>query len=359
MKRVLYAAPALALMSAAFAADSTQPFAQDLFGKVKKDSENTIFSPASIGMALDLVKKGARGATLEEIQKVTHGEAAKLEHAGVEVANHFWGQKGHAFEKGFAIDEVDFKDAEGARKAINAQIAKETHDRIQDLLAPNFINVDTRAILTNAIWLKAEWQHKFKKEDTSDRPFTLMSGEKVQVQTMHGRQWGTSYGEKDGLQVLEMPYKGTLVFDVILPQDMAKYELDLEGALGLLKGVNGPVQVALPRFEMTSGFEVSDALKALGMKTAFSNEADFSGFSKSEPLHVSKVVTKTFIRVDEEGTEAAAATAVGMEAGSAAPKKPIVVNVDRPFFFAIRETKTGSVAFFGRIVKPEAPKRDK
>jgi serpin B len=170
---------------------------------------------------------------------------------------------------------------------------------------------------------------------------------------MHAKLYSPArYGEKEGVQVVELPYKGgSLVFDAILPKDMKTYSLDLEGALSLLQPAT--VEVALPRFEVEQKSELGDALVALGVKTAFTDAADFSGFTSDCPLKISRVISRTTVRVDEEGTVAAAATVATMSCG-AAPHREKVYSIvcDRPFFFAIRDAKTGAVAFFGRVTKP-------
>lgn len=359
MKRLAPVVGAIGLLSVSLAADGTQPFAQDLYRELGKSSKDVIYSPASIAQALEIARSGARGATKEEIEKVLHGVPANLVHEGVQSSNHIWAQKGMALKEGFVVDVVDFHDPKAARKTINDAIAKETKDRIRDLLPERAIDASVKLVLTNALHLDAKWQQPFEKSQTSDQAFHLADGSEVQVSTMHktfGR--GVKYGEKDGLQVLELPYDGTLVFDVILPKDMAKYELDLEGALALTK--ERAVFVALPRFELTSEIDLKDPLIAVGLKTAFGAGADFSGFTGSRDLYISDALTKTYVRVDEKGTEAAAATALVMKRGAMAPEEEFAtMKVDRPFFFAIRETKTGSVAFFGRISKPAAPARAK
>lgn len=350
----------LGLGAATLAADGTQPFAQDLWKQLGRGSENVIYSPFSIAQALDLARKGAKGATKDEIDVLLHGDLAKLEGKDVSVANHIWAQSGLAMKKtGDSIDRIDFRKADEARTTINAQIAKETRERIQDLIPSGAISPATKLVLTNAVYLNAKWQHPFEKNNTWDAPFTLADGSKVDVSTMHATfRGGAKYGAKDGLEVVELPYEGSLVFDVILPADMKKYSLDLEGALALLEAK--PVGVALPRFEVTQPLELNDALVALGVKTAFTDAADFSGFTDEAALQISRVITKTFVRVDEVGTEAAAATAVVMVGGAAPSEEEVPsMNVDRPFFFAIRDAKTGVVAFFGRVAKPAAPQRAK
>lgn len=353
-------APLLALAgvaSVAFAADSTQPFAQDFFQQIRKTSKepNIIFSPASIANVLGLARAGAAGATRAEIEKVLHGEPKRIEHDGVEVSNHIWAQKGAGIREDWKVISIDFDaDPEKACATINERVAKETHGRIKDLLPKDAIDKDTKIVLTNAIHLLAKWVEPFEKDMTRDAPFHLEDGSKVNVSTMHGTfHSGARHGEKDGLTVVELPYKGTLVFDVIVPKDLSKYALDFDAALALLEGKG--VEVALPRFELTAELDLKAPLVDLGMTTAFTNDADFSGFTGSKNLKVSRAVTKTFIRVDEEGTEAAAASGMVMKPTSLPPRVQSV-KVDRPFIFAIRETKTGAVVFMGKVGKPVAPR---
>jgi serpin B len=257
---------------------------------------------------------------------------------------------------------VDFKQAEQARKTINSWVEEQTDQKIQDLLPPGVLNADSRLVLTNAIYFKARWEHEFSKSATKDAPFHLAARQQVMVPTMQ-RQARLRYGESGDVQVLELPYVGYqgLSMLILLPKKIDGLT-DLEKALtseNLQKWSAGlksrPVNVHLPKFKMTSDFDLADLLSSMGMSLAFSDNADFSGMSAEEPLAISAVIHKAFVDVNEEGTEAAAATAVAMRFGAAMPRpeEPIEFRADHPFVFLIRDSRTDAVLFLGRLVNPK------
>ena len=251
------------------------------------------------------------------------------------MANALWGQKGFDFlpdflklvkdNYGAGLSELDFvKDTEGSRKTINDWVEKQTQDKIKELLKPGMLVPGTRLVLTNAIYFKSSWADQFNKEATKDEPFHLAGGNDVKAPLMH-RTGHYGYFEEDTLQGLKLPYAGNELSMVVLLPKKADGLADLEKALtaekldGWMKKFGGEkVIVALPKFKTTSEFNnMEDQLQALGMKVAFSGgAADFSGMDGKKDLFISKVVHKAFVDVNEEGTEAAAATAVIM-AGSA------------------------------------------
>ncbi len=353
------AVAAVAFASVAVAADGTAPFAKDLWTQLGKEKGNVVYSPYSIAAALDLARQGAKGATRDEIKKLIHDTPAKLGIDGVSVANHLWGQEGYHFQDGLTIDRIDFRaDPEAARQKINGQIAKETHDKIQDLIDKGLIDKDARLVLTNALYLKAKWLDVFETNFTSTQEFTSLDGSKIPVHLMHESLHGVNYGHSDALQVVELPYEGDrLVMDVILPKDAHTYALDLDSALALL--TERGADVYLPRFEVTTRVSLKKPLMDLGMKTAFDpSAADFSGFTGNRELSISEAITQTYIKVDEAGTEAAAATAIIMKAG-AAFQQPPVFKADHTFFFAIRDTRSNAVLFCGRIDQPTRAQSEK
>jgi serpin B len=353
------AVAALAFASVALAADGTAPFAKDLWTQLGKEKGNVVYSPYSIGAALDLARQGAKGATRDEIEKLIHDTSATLAIDGVSVANHLWGQEGYHFEDGFKIDRIDFRaDPEAARQKINGQISKETHDKIKELIARGLIDSNMRLVLTNALYMKAKWEDPFETQWTKTEDFTRLDGSTLPVHLMHHSMHGVKYGHTDALQVVELPYeKNQLVMDVILPKDAKTYAFDVDAAIALL--TERGADVYLPRFEVTTKLRLGKQLQALGMKTAFDpSAADFSGFTGNKELYVSEAVTETYIKVDEAGTEAAAATAILMKAG-AAFQQPPVFKADRTFFFAIRDTASGAVLFCGRIDEPTRAQSEK
>lgn len=384
-------------------ARSSDRFAWDLYAKLAEKEGNLFFSPSSIHTALAMTCAGADGNTLTEMaetlrlprevkpggaggqttkpvdvpwsQKRVHkaygGLLSQLKpgrRAGYElhVANALWGQKGYPWLEDFlattrenygaGLREVDFvRQTEAARRTINRWIEKQTKGKIKDLLAGGALTPLTRLVLTNAIYFKGDWARKFKKERTRDVPFKLSAGRSVKAPMMN--QTGKfGYAETKDLQVLRMPYVGKeLSMVIFLPKKvdgLAAVEKSLAktGHDALLKELRKvEVRVSVPRFTMTSMFELSKVLPAMGMTGAFDpNEADFSGMDGRKGLFISAVVHKAFVDVNEEGTEAAAATGF-MMAGSAPP----VFRADHPFLFIIRHEKTGVVLFMGRVMNPK------
>jgi len=363
-------------------------FALELYGQLRSKEGNLFCSPFSISTALAMTSAGARGDTLAQMEKVLHlpdqkrlhpALAALLKQANgsgsakkrgyqLSTANALWGQKGYPFLADFlklnkkyygaGLRHVDFSGGtETDRKTINAWVQKQTQDKIKDLLKRGVLTSDTRLVLTNAIYFKGDWASQFKKDRTRPEPFHLAAGKTVKVPLMHQKQ---TFGYHDGgsFQALEMPYVGKdLSMVVLLPKKvdgLADLEKSLTPAnLGRwLKGLRSKeVQVALPRFKMTSAFQLKETLSSLGMPLAFSRRADFSGINGGkEPLFISAVVHKAFVDVNEQGTEAAAAT--GVVVGTTSARVTPEFRADRPFVFLIRDKRSDSVLFLGRVVNP-------
>jgi serpin B len=291
------------------------------------------------------------------------------------MANRLWGRAGYEFQPAFLaltekhygarLETLDFAhDPDGARGAINRWVERQTADKIKDLIKPGVLAGDTRLVLTNAIYFKGSWADPFKKEATKDEPFLggPAAERKVDVPMMH-RTGGYRYAEDDAAQILELPYaKNEVSMVVILPRkadglpqlERAMDAKWLGGAVGRLKGREN-VQVALPRFTMTAEFELSKPLSSMGMPLAFDPaKADFSGMSTRERLAIDKVIHRAFVDVNEEGTEAAAATAVTMRPTAVRePEPPTVFRADHPFVFLIRDTRSGDILFMGKVVDPK------
>lgn len=272
---------------------------------------------------------------------------------------------------------VDFvHNAEGARKQVNTAIAIQTHDKIRDLIPAGAVDAGTALVLTNAIYFKGTWENPFPKDSTTDQPFHAAGGNDENVPMMRSPNGAMyAYGETDNAQVLSLPYKGagtadgasargeaaagpsTLSMLIILPKKAdALADLDKQvTAANITKWAAGlrrqTVQVFLPRFTMNAQFELSKELQALGMTDAFTWAADFSGISVSAggKLAISAVVHKAFVDVNEEGTEAAAATGVIMTRSLAMPGNRVEFRADHPFFFLIRHEPTGSILFMGHL----------
>jgi serpin B len=286
------------------------------------------------------------------------------------VANALWGQRDYEFLASFVklvesqygghLERVDFvKAAEKARRTINAWVEKQTNDKIKDLISAGMLDSTTRLVLTNAIYFKGNWASQFKKDRTQDEPFHLLDGGRVQTPMMN-QQAKFGYAEADGLQVLEMPYVGEELSMVILLPKEAAGIAELEKSLTeentskwLSRIRKQEVIVTIPRFKMTHKFDMAGVLKAMGMTDAFSREADFSGMTAGRELFISAVVHQAYVDVNEEGTEAAAATGVTMKLLSAGPERTPVFRADHPFLFLIRDVPSGSILFLGRTMNPK------
>jgi serpin B len=369
-------------------------FAFDLYGRLvdEQGDDNLFYSPYSISLALAMTHAGARGTTEEQMADTLHytlpqdrlhpafnaldqalasrGEDAEGKDAEgfrLNIANAIWGQKDYTFQDAFldtlaqnygaGLRVLDFASApEKARGTINAWVSERTEGKIEELIPEGAIGAMTRLVLTNAIYFNAAWAEPFKEERTQDGTFHLLEGGEVTVPMM--RQTASfGYAEGHGYQAVELPYDGHELSMVILLPDADGFE-SFEGSLNAQRMASiveelerQGVSLTMPKFEFDSGFGLNDALKAMGMEDAFSAAADFSGMTGSKDLFISSVIHKAFVSVDEEGTEAAAATAVVM-AESAMPSQPVQVSVDRPFIFTIRDIETGTVLFVGRVLNP-------
>jgi serpin B len=362
-------------------------FAIDLYKKLAQDEGNIFFSPYSISSALAMTYAGARGETARQMAGTLHFdlESEKL-HAAfsdltktynlpgkqyqLSVANALWGQMGYEFlpeflditnkHYGAGFREVDYVGArEEARATINKWVETKTCGKIKDLIQAQDLTPLTRLVLTNAIYFKGQWQTRFNSKDTKPMPFHVSAQSTVDVPMMHlVAQF--NYAENSHAQILEMPYSGgDLSMVILLPQEgsqLAELEDVLEPGVvrsWLSELAKAEVEVFLPRFKSEQRFVLNDALYSLGMRDAFDmSAANFSGMTPGSKLYISKVLHKAFVEVNEEGTEAAAATAVIMSAKLAVPARPHVFRADRPFIFLIRDLRTGSVLFMGRLVSP-------
>lgn len=382
------------------AADSVQAFGLDLYGllAVRARDGNLVFSPSSIVTALAMTYAGAAGSTAEEMAKVLHFalEDGRLHQAFnsldatlesrswerknpdgtvegilVKTANSLWGQKDTVFEQIFldtlaanysaGIRLVDYKTAaEGARRAINAWVAGETNNKITDLIPAGALDTLTRLVLVNAVYLDATWAAQFDPMLTTDGPFTTPSGANVTARMMRQRS-SFPYARGDVWQAVELPYVGgQMSMLLIVPDQGHLAEIEKRITAGLLDEAasamtpGSEVVLTMPKFEFRTQTGLKDALIALGMTTAFNPmSADFSGMTRQESLFISDVIHEAYIAVDEEGTEAAAATAVVMTA-SGMPLDVVELTIDRPFLFALRDKETGAVLFLGRVADPTA-----
>jgi len=374
-------------------ADGVNDFALDFYGQVRGEKGNLFFSPYSIESALAMTWAGARGQTADEMAQTLafpadwraepdriHAAFAAVNKAlnaegkpyALVVANALWGQKGFTFKDPFiqtletqyaaGLNTVDFAGAiEPARVAINTWVEEKTRDKIKDLLPKGVLTADTRLVLTNAIYFKGTWQFQFDKKRTKEEDFFAPAGARKVPMMRQKKHFG--YTDAGPLHLVEMPYKGRdLSMVVLVPKEkdgLSAVETWLAGekAGEQLRRLGGrEVDFAMPRFTMTWQASLAKVLKAMGMPTAFDpGSADFSGMADTSPerLFIQDVVHKAFVDVNEEGTEAAAATGVVMGLTAAMPTPPIVVRADRPFVFLIRERQSGAILFLGRVVEPK------
>ncbi len=367
-----------------------------LFGALRDSPGNLVLSPYSVAVALAMTVNGAAGETAEEMRDVLAVEDLDTFNAGLNAltayveglagkqqrgdgspaeltlaaANALFGQRDTAWETPFldalagdygaGMRQVDYLgDTEAARTQINEWTAAQTRDRIPEILPEGTVDALTRLVLVNAIYLKAPWEEPFLPAVTTPKPFTTDDGRTVQAATMSGGLAASGHARGDGWEAVRIPYAGrALAMTVVLP-DAGQVEsvsaAVAGGGLGeiLAASRDQRVLVSLPKWEFRTQAMLKPILEALGMATAFDpGTADFSGMTTEEQLSISAVVHEAFIAVDEEGTEAAAATAV--VAGTTSVPEYVEVVVDRPFLFVIHDVEHGTPLFLGRIGDPTA-----
>jgi serpin B len=365
-------------------------FAIELYKKIANDPnkiENLFFSPYSISTAIAMTYASARGNTEKQMAEVLHfnlpqeqlhpvfsslekvlNEQGKKGAFELTVANALWGQKGYKFLDSFTdlvnknystgLNKVDFaKDSEGARQTINKWVEEKTKNKIKELIKPDILTGLTRLVLTNTIYFKGKWQYEFDKKDTKEALFHITAQNSVTVPMMYIKK-EFKYGGDESGQILEIGYKGEdLSMIVLLPKEIegiSKIEKSLTAEnldkwLGKLR--KQEVRVYFPRFKMTSEFDLLKVLSKMGMPDAFNDlKADFSGMNGGKDLYISNVLHKAFVEVNEEGTEAAASTAVVMALKGVA--KPTIFRADHPFIYIIRDNITGSILFMGKVCDP-------
>lgn len=366
-------------------------FALDLYGHLREQKGNLFFSPESISTAFAMADGGARGQTAAEMARVFHftlpadqlhpAMGALLAdmnapHPGYDlhVADALWAQQDARFlpsylslmqsDYGADFHRVDFKtQPEAVREAINRWVEQQTNNRIQNLIGPGVLTPMTRLVLTNAIYFKGTWRNPFEKGATQDGEFHLSAAQTATAPLMH-RIGAYHYYDGGAFQELELPYEGDdLAMVVLLPKQTdglpALEQRFTAAAAQQWIDELAPahkVILTLPRFTMTQQFELSGTLSAMGMPQAFTPAADFSGMTGKPEFSISAAIHKAFIDVNEEGTEAAAATSTVMVATAmlrpAQEPPPIIFRADHPFLFMIRDTKTGGILFMGRVEDP-------
>jgi serine protease inhibitor len=369
-------------------AAANNAFAFDLYRALPKKDVNMFMSPASIALAVSMTWTGAEGETAAEMQRVLHYDtgaadigprwarvAAYLQDPTrpltLRIANRLFGEQTHRFEPAFTnamangygapLERLDFiRAADASRRTINAWVEEKTEHRIKDLLPDGMVEPATRLVLVNAIYFLGKWQNRFDKSATSPAPFHLSATDTKEVPMMR-RTDHYGYAEDDAVRAVELPYEGgSLAMLVVVPKAVdglaaVENSLDAQKLAALVaKLTPEEMRLAMPRFELSGdGISLKPALEALGMERVFDAErAELGpmGSTAAEPLYVSDAVHKAFVKVDEEGTEAAAATAMQVKAGSAV--LPMELAVDRPFLCFVRDVKSGLVLFMGRIGSP-------
>jgi serpin B len=382
------------LMTAARESAATaNAFGADLYQRLAQDRPNMVFSPLSVASALWMAWCGARGQTAAELARALHlngsadaaldglhslatlvGEPVSGSGSGsvtFRAPNTVWVQSGFPVRPEFTarlseaaatFADADFTGApDAARSEINRVIAEQTAGKITGLLPPGSVGPLTRLVLANAVYLKAAWLQPFSAAQTSDAPFYPEGQDRpdVTVRMMRGTA-ARGYVRGDGYQAVLLPYAGgSLAMAVLLPDGplaALRPAIAARGLGGVLAGTSRhQVTLSMPRFRIEAAFDLIPALRQLGVNEAFSNEADFSGITEAGPLQVSTVAHKAYVDVDEQGTEAAAATAVGIRAAAAfRSPPPVTMTVDRPFLFVIVHTATSSPLFAGQVSHPRS-----
>ncbi len=376
-------------------------FAFDLYQLLRTDADDNLFySPHSISLALAMTYAGAREATAQQMadtlrfdlpperlhpafnaldldltnRGAAEPSAGQDEDAArfqLHVANAIWGQSGYSFQPEFldvlarhygaGLRTLDFQNApEAARGTINEWVSEQTEERIQDLLPPDAIHALTRLVLTNAIYFNAGWIYPFEEYATQEEPFTLLDGSQVTVPMMNQTEI-FRYGAGNGYQAVQLPYHNNIAMLIMLPDEgqfsTVEAALDAQQVQAVVDDLSPTdVRLKMPKFAIEAArFSLRDVLVAMGMPDAFDPDlADFSGMDGTRELFIDNVIHQASITVDEEGTEAAAATAVivGVTSAPMEPPTPVEMTIDRPFVFMIRDTTTGAILFVGRVVNP-------
>jgi serine protease inhibitor len=361
-------------------------FALDLHRALAPDPGRTAcWSPFSVASALGLVAQGAAGVTREELVGLLLGDtsaeperlfdllaaAGRLDETGehedapvLAVANTLWADQSISVRESFAdelarmpggaVCNAPFRtDPEAAREQINTDVARTTRDLIPELLPPGVIGPDTVAAVVNALYLKVAWRHRFDQDDTRPEPFHAPGGT-LRVPTMRLAE-RVGYAARAGWQVVALPAVGGVRATVLLPDGelaSAERSLDADSVAALLSAPESrTVRLTLPRLELSTRAELTPVLNALGVRTMFTREADLTGISP-DPLAVQAVLHETVLKVDEQGLEGAAATAVMIRLMSMDTRRPLEVRVDRPFLLLVQHAATGALYFLARVTDP-------
>jgi serpin B len=377
-------------------AQGNTAFASAFYHLIQEDEGNIIYSPFSISLALSMAMAGAETTTEEvmmnalrmtlpeeevypafnalllalEVSENTEVSELAGSQFTLNIANSLWGQAGFELKPAFldtlaryfgvGMYTVDFEnDPEAARAAVNKWVAEETNEKIKDLIPQGAINELTRLILANAIYFNGSWMYPFSEGATSQEAFTLLDGSETMVDMMKMGGTSLAYLEGDGFQAVTLPYLSPDFSMLLLVPDAGQFSavestLDADSLMAIIgKMQSNQVALQMPKFDFETATNANSVLTDLGMGEIFDPDAaDFSGITDEDRLFVTSVLHKATIKVDENGTEAAAATAVVMGIKSALPEEPISLVIDRPFLFLIRHEPTGTILFMGRVVEP-------
>ena len=367
-------------------ASGNSSFAFDLYRTLGEEEGNIFFSPYSISAALAMTYAGAEGTTEAEmadvlkftlpqnllhssfnlVDQILTASAEEDSTFSLHIVNALWGQTGYTFlpeflgvlaaNYGAGITLLDFSEnTELCRETINEWVSEQTEGRIEDLIPQNLLTSVTKLVLTNAIYFNAQWLLQFDETGTYDRPFNLIDGEQVTVPMMSQTEhFPMTMG--DGYMAAELLYSNRRASMLVIVPDQ-DYFFEVEERLGndLISEVTDNLRdenlyLNMPKFETVSAFQLENTLSDMGMPSAFGVSADFSGMDGTLSLYIASVIHKAFISVDENGTEAAAATAVLMQKLNG--ESSVEFIIDRPFIYLIRDRDTGTILFIGRVLNP-------
>jgi len=370
-------------------ADGNTAFAVDFYHQIRSSDGNLVYSPLSLSLALSMTLSGARGETRDEMlqalsltilgddlhpafdalmRAIKASEKADLEGSAgskfqLNLINAIWPQIGEHFEQDFldglaehygaGVNPVDYvNQLTTARKEINDWVAQQTEDKIQDLIPDDVLSTATRLVLTNAIYFNGSWAYPFLRDATQPAPFTLLDGSQVQATMMTLPSGQLGYYQGEAFQAVSLPYLSRDFAMVLIVPDEGQFtnfeqSLSSEALQSTLSSLETQsLNLQMPKFDIETPVDAVLPLQNLGMLSAF-GPADFSGMTGTKELFISDVVHKATITVDEQGTEAAAATAVVMD-----KSMPMQLVIDRPFLFTIVHQPTGSILFMGRVLQP-------
>lgn len=365
-------------------------FAFDFYSEIKGEDGNIFFSPFSMVSAFAMIYDGAKGQTADEFRAVFHlpesVNAVREDYATINKAlnagskdyelhnaNAFWAKDGYPFLGDYLsavkdyykgeVKNLNFDNPESSSKTINDWVEDKTNGKIRDLIPASVINGGTRAILTNAIYFKGKWAEQFNEKNTEEENFKTDNDGTVKARMMSRTDKESVFGymENGDLQALEMPYDGGDLSAIFLLPKRGSADKIAEGMTAekfaelTAEFKEQRVDVYIPRFKFETKYTMSGILKKMGLMTPFSDDADFSGMTGNRDLKIDEAIHKAFVEVNEEGTEAAAATGIVVSITSAGPENEPEIPVfraDHPFLFIIQHKPTGTILFLGRVSNP-------